>query len=594
MRQYTNGKSRLFVIITLISVKVVILLLSELYKSEITTIAIRFFRHYSCKIHIYFENCDRENSTFSVLIEEKLRKTRNHIGQLFKESCSICTDLCTLTEYPDEEISMTPIRIADQIVAYLVIQNGMKNEQRYETLELIDSQLDLCKSTIEIKLQSLELERLYHETLDELQIFLQTTSDVFVLINKEDIIETTSQTFSSINEERLNVVGLNISTLMYSKDWERLKKDKVIEEVELLVNKGKATVSLRTIKSNDVTISYLIQILMDKGTVKKPIAKQTLYTFQQIKGTSHSIQKTIEKAQRVANSDSSILLRGESGTGKEIFAQAIHHGSNRSKRPFIALNCAAIPESLLESELFGHVKGAFTGSHTTRVGRFELANGGTLFLDEIGDLSPSLQAKLLRVVQERRIEKVGDNQSTPVDVRIITATHQNLEQLVQVGKFRKDLYYRLNVIPIVIPPLRDRREDIPILIEYFMKNLSKQAGKKPKRISKEVLEILLKNNWSGNIRELQNVVHHFVQLEIGELVTQKSLPTYLKDEIQSQIQLQPNQKRLYRKQSNENKEEILRLLDEFGRDTLGKKRVAKSLNISLPTLYRKLNKLRIK
>lgn len=209
-------------------------------------------------------------------------------------------------------------------------------------------------------------------------------------------------------------------------------------------------------------------------------------------------------------------------------------------------------------------------------------------------MSPSLQAKLLRVVQERRIEKVGDNQSTPVDVRIITATHQNLEQLVQVGKFRKDLYYRLNVIPIVIPPLRDRREDIPILIEYFMKNLSKQAGKKPKRISKEVLEILLNNNWSGNIRELQNVVHHFVQLEIGELVTQKSLPTYLKDEIQSQIQLQPNHKRIYRTQSNENKEEILRLLDEFGRDTLGKKRVAKSLNISLPTLYRKLNKLRIK
>ena len=221
---------------------------------------------------------------------------------------------------------------------------------------------------------------------------------------------------------------------------------------------------------------------------------------------------------------STVLIQGESGTGKELVAKAIHKHSPRKNNNFVPVNCAAIPEDLLESELFGYTKGAFTGATGTKVGRIEYANGGSLFLDEIGDMKPVLQAKLLRVLQEREFEPVGGLKPIPVDVRVIAATHRNLEELVNDGKFREDLYYRLSVIPVAIPPLRERRDDIPILIEHFVKNYAKTRNKSVLGFDLAAMQTLCNLTWRGNVRELENLVQHMTILHSGSNVSHSDLP----------------------------------------------------------------------
>jgi Nif-specific regulatory protein len=223
-----------------------------------------------------------------------------------------------------------------------------------------------------------------------------------------------------------------------------------------------------------------------------------------------------------------VLLRGESGTGKELVAKAVHFMSQRAKGPFIKFNCASIPEGLLESELFGHEKGAFTGAMTARKGRFELAEGGTIFLDEIGDLPLALQPKILRVLQEREFERVGGEKTVKVDVRLIAATSRNLEELVSEGKFREDIYYRLNVVPLFLPPLRERKEDIPLLVEYFMKKYN-QENQKSVAIGPEVLDLFTKYDWPGNVRELENTIERMVVMARGKVVAASELPLSIRD-----------------------------------------------------------------
>ena len=234
--------------------------------------------------------------------------------------------------------------------------------------------------------------------------------------------------------------------------------------------------------------------------------------FEDIVGSSEPLQKVLAQVSKVAISDSTVLVLGESGTGKELIARAIHQRSRRAARPFIGVNCGAIPASLIASELFGHEKGAFTGATQRRLGRFEAANGGTIFLDEVGDLPPDVQIALLRVLQEREIERVGNNRPIPLDVRVIAATHRNLEKLVSEDKFRHDLLYRLNVVPIRVPSLRERAADIPVLVEYFIARFGKKAGKKFRSIDKKTLQLLQAYAWPGNIRELQNVIERAVIL----------------------------------------------------------------------------------
>ena len=250
-------------------------------------------------------------------------------------------------------------------------------------------------------------------------------------------------------------------------------------------------------------------------TTIDPRPDQSERVFEQIIGSSSALESVLEQVVQVAQTESTVLIEGETGTGKELFAQAIHKASRRCGRAFIKLNCAAIPLDLLESELFGHERGAFTGAIAQKIGRFELADKGTLFLDEVGDMPPALQPKLLRVLQEQEFERLGSGRTHHVDVRLIAATNQNLARMVNQGRFRMDLYYRLNVFPITLPPLRDRREDIPALVQHFVSIFSRRMGRQIERIPAETMVAFQCHSWPGNIRELQNLVERAVILAQG-------------------------------------------------------------------------------
>jgi len=240
--------------------------------------------------------------------------------------------------------------------------------------------------------------------------------------------------------------------------------------------------------------------------------------FEQIIGNSAALESVLEQVERVAPTDSTVLIQGETGTGKELIARAIHNLSSRCGRPFIRLNCAAIPFDLLESELFGHEKGAFTGAIAQKIGRFELADKGTLFLDEVGDIPLPLQPKLLRVLQEQEFERLGSGRTHQVDVRLVAATHRNLVEMVKRNEFRSDLYYRLNVFPVPLPPLRERREHIPALVEHFVEIYARRMGKQIDRISPETMSEIASYPWPGNIRELQNFIERSVILTSGNVL----------------------------------------------------------------------------
>ena len=239
-------------------------------------------------------------------------------------------------------------------------------------------------------------------------------------------------------------------------------------------------------------------------------------------GESKPIRDVFDVVARAAGSQSTVMIYGESGTGKELIARALHMNSPRASKPFIAVNCGAIPHELLEGELFGYEKGSFTGAVNTRIGRMELANQGTIFFDEIGDMPTSLQVKLLRVLAEREIDRIGSTKPTPIDIRVITATHRNLEESIKEGSFREDLFYRLNIIPINLPPLRERKTDIPLLADHFLKQFNRTAI--PKTISDEAMQFLVNYSWPGNIRELANFIERMVVLSIGSTITPRDLP----------------------------------------------------------------------
>lgn len=280
-----------------------------------------------------------------------------------------------------------------------------------------------------------------------------------------------------------------------------------------------------------------LRLRQENHLLRKAVRDQ--YRLEQLVGASEPIQQVMEFVRKVADSDSTVMIQGESGTGKELVARMLHFNSLRKDRPLVPVNCGAIPENLLESELFGHEKGAFTGATHARMGRFELANGGTIFLDEIGEMSLPLQVKLLRVLQEREFERVGGNRTIHVDVRIVAATNQDLETLVEEKRFRKDLFYRLNVIPIVIPPLRERRSDIPLLIDHFLTRFNQTKHTEISNLAPDALHLLTEYDWPGNIRELENMIERLVVLKkrgvlsIGDLpdkICRKSSGTELKEQ----------------------------------------------------------------
>jgi len=252
------------------------------------------------------------------------------------------------------------------------------------------------------------------------------------------------------------------------------------------------------------------------------------YSLGRLVGRDPKMRELFDLITQVADSEATVLIRGESGTGKELVARAVHEASGRAARPFVQVNCSALSENLLESELFGHVKGAYTGAVGDRVGRFEEADGGTIFLDEIGDVSPVVQVKLLRVLQERIIERVGDNRPIPVDVRVVSATNRDLEKLLAVGRMREDFFYRIKVVSLTIPPLRDRREDIPLLIIHLLDKMSRREGlSRPPAVSGEAMRLLMNHPWPGNVRELENALEHALVLGRGESIRSANLPPEL-------------------------------------------------------------------
>jgi transcriptional regulator with PAS, ATPase and Fis domain len=314
-------------------------------------------------------------------------------------------------------------------------------------------------------------------------------------------------------------------------------------------------------------------------------------------GSSDRITEIFETIKRVAPTTTTILITGETGTGKELIARAIHRNSPRKNNPFIKINCAAIPESLMESELFGYEKGAFTGAATKKQGRFELAHKGTLFLDEVGELPKDMQVKLLQVIQEQEFERVGGLQTIKVDVRLITATNRNLFEDVKDGRFREDLYYRLNVIPAHLPPLRERKEDIPVLIGFFIEKFNKKLDRSVKYIDEKVTNLLIQYSWPGNIRELENLVERMILMARGDTIVFADLPSELKTTIESDstnpsgIRQKPFKDIMKNHMEDIEKQMIISVLEECGNNVT---RAAKKLGLSRKGLQLKMMKYKLR
>ncbi|MEL7646473.1 MAG: sigma 54-interacting transcriptional regulator [Sedimentibacter sp.] len=367
--------------------------------------------------------------------------------------------------------------------------------------------------------------------------------------------------------------------------------------VEFIYNTGSKEkaflANINPIKNEGNIVTSYFVIISEMSSIRNlinTIMRPSMITFDDILGESDEIKSAINISRSVAPALSSIMLRGESGTGKELFARAIHMASNRANGPFVAVNCASVPESLIESEFFGYDKGSFTGANTSgKQGYFELASGGTLFLDEIGELAPHLQSKILRAIQEKKIRRIGGNHEIDIDVRIISATHQDLERMIREKSFREDLYYRLNIIPIFIPPLRQREGDVAKLARYFIDDISKKHGKKVK-IADDAMKILLEYDWPGNVRELNNIIERAICISDGTITVKdlmlnnEAIRKVLK--VESEIQKEDYPINLPAKLSEIEDSYIIKAFDSFG----SYRKVAENLKISHTTVMNKLKK----
>jgi DNA-binding NtrC family response regulator len=383
----------------------------------------------------------------------------------------------------------------------------------------------------------------------EVDPFLESKKALFALKNNNYQVMITDlmmpkldglQLINFIQKEFLDTLGIVITgygsletavTAMRCGAFDYLLKPFKFEEV--LATVDSAMYYFKLLKSENIPKGLTLKAnLLRKFSESKLIRENTIlrsclkdkYKFENIIGISFPIQKVFELIEKVADTNATVLITGESGVGKELVARAIHYNSSKRDNPLVVVNCGAIPESLLESELFGYEKGAFTGAVSTRFGRFELANGGSIFLDEIGDMSFNLQVKLLRVLQERTFERIGGSKTIKVDLRIIAATNRTLEDLVAEGKFREDLYYRLNVVPIHIPPLRERKQDIPLLFSYFLERSNQLNNASIEGFSEEAMDVLIEYGYPGNVRELQNLVERLVVLKKTGYIDLEDLP----------------------------------------------------------------------
>ena len=449
------------------------------------------------------------------------------------------------------------------------------------------------------------------EVKEQLSIILNTAHEGIQMVDRKGIIKYVNQGFTRItgipasqrigtNVFEVSPDGALVEVLRTGKPCMGKRNKAVGSNAEVISNASPIIINGEMIGAvvvfQDITeVLRLTEELQRSTSVINGLRDEIIKLsegrgrFDDIICESSKMKNIINLARKAAREDSTILITGESGTGKEIFANAIHAESPRAGKPFIKVNCAAIPENLLESELFGYEAGAFTGASKLKLGKFELASGGTIFLDEIGDMSPMLQAKLLRVIQEREIERIGGNKPIKIDVRIISATNRDLLALIGSGAFREDLYFRLNVININIPPLRERREDIPALTRVYIEHFNRKFQKNIKGVTEKAKDMLLSYDWPGNVRELMNILERTILMSQGEWITDDLLRPYF-----DQVKIKSSSRDAIMPLEEMEKDLIMRALKEFGSSVEGKRKAAEALKISLATLYNKIKKYGIR
>lgn len=514
----------------------------------------------------------------------------------------VCTECLNKSKCKKTTAIYAPIKVQNQVVAGLAIV-AFNLEQKSHILsnlrfyQFIEQLSDLISGKLEAEQSALKLE----DSLEKNVAILNAVHDGVIAIDRHGTIEQinhSASTFFQIDSEQY--IGRNIDQLLPQSVLDEINsgnKHFVDMEVGILLNNKRHYVFLTAQPVNRHNISGGIVLSFKSAKEITSLARNINLsgtqpiTFDNIISQSPSIKAVKELSKQVAIGDSTVLIRGESGTGKELFARAIHNESLRSNGPFIAVNCAAIPEPLLESELFGYVEGAFTGARKGgKPGKCELAAGGTLFLDEVGDIPLFLQSKFLRMLQEKTIERVGGTKTIPIDVRIIAATHRDLEAMIISKEFREDLYYRINVIPIVLPPLRERKEDIYGISTHFLSKYAMRMKKNIKDISFEAIKALVDYSWPGNIRELENSIEYAVNVETTGIIGPKSLPLRIKTNADALALTNENPKKIFDTIKDVEMNEIVTAVNRFGWTTTGKQAAADFLGISLATLYRRLKK----
>lgn len=511
--------------------------------------------------------------------------------------CQICADkeLCKETL----EIA-TPIYCNGEIEGVLGLL-CFNEEQKNKILLDVESYLDFTKQIAEfIGMKFKE----YRESLLQKERE-ETLNQLLNNMTKGVILSDVDGNITSINQ--IGIKKLKLSFNPEGKKMQLISQNDYImnEEIfKLIIGKKEYNVTGKKVPMVSFSQKKINGFIFDdiQKISKNIVEVSNQYnriTLDDIHGTSQSIQSLKEYIKTVANSNSTVLITGESGTGKELIARSLHSSGNRKDKPLVVINCSAIPDSLLESELFGYVKGAFTGADNNgHMGKFELANGGVIFLDEIGDMPLYLQAKILRVIQEKKIERIGSNKSIDLDIKIIAATNADLRQKIKEKKFREDLFYRLNVIPIQTCPLRERREDIEPIVKKLIEKYSVISGKKEIDIDEKAMKVLLDYDWPGNVRELENVIE-LIMNTCGEAdrVTVSMLPENIKLSKNKNIILEEIKKESFEILEDEfceiEKNYIIKGLEKYGNSTEGKKILCDKMNIGLTTLYRKLKKFNI-
>ena len=511
--------------------------------------------------------------------------------------CQICADkeLCKETL----EIA-TPIYCNGEIEGVLGLL-CFNEEQKNKILLDVESYLDFTKQIAEfIGMKFKE----YRESLLQKERE-ETLNQLLNNMTKGVILSDVDGNITSINQ--IGIKKLKLSFNPEGKKMQLISQNDYImnEEIfKLIIGKKEYNVTGKKVPMVSFSQKKINGFIFDdiQKISKNIVEVSNQYnriTLDDIHGTSQSIQSLKEYIKTVANSNSTVLITGESGTGKELIARSLHSSGNRKDKPLVVINCSAIPDSLLESELFGYVKGAFTGADNNgHMGKFELANGGVIFLDEIGDMPLYLQAKILRVIQEKKIERIGSNKSIDLDIKIIAATNADLRQKIKEKKFREDLFYRLNVIPIQTCPLRKRREDIESIVKKLIEKYSVISGKKEIDIDEKAMKVLLDYDWPGNVRELENVIE-LIMNTCGEAdrVTVSMLPENIKLSKNKNIILEEIKKESFEILEDEfceiEKNYIIKGLEKYGNSTEGKKILCDKMNIGLTTLYRKLKKFNI-